>query len=248
VTNPDYDKTFPTLFLPIVVPEKSSEDENNAVMDCFRAFLDVASSESTNNLFLFPNGENLLAGEEHHSTVVVNRTLESMRSMSEAFCDLHGIRNPEDSGSHFPTRFVHSTLMSACSGNDFSPSLIHSSLKGLRPGGYRGMWLAAQNGFLLLHRADSKDGMEDTVCVYILEAQAPNKEVMERVESIRQACPRSATCVPWARFLQPFLSECLWDLATKTPEDAKPKSRKSGEEFEETRDVVKPMYADVPYH
>lgn len=213
--NPDFDKAFPTLFMPIEVPQGSSEDENDAVVECFRAFLDAASSDSVNDLVDF---------QEINSTVV-DRVLGSMRSMSKHFCDLHV--NGERGGSNV---------------DGLASGLIHSSLRGLRPGGYWGMWVPAQNGVLLLHRGNSNDGTQDIVRVYVWEAQAPNHNVMGNYGSIRQACPRSATCVPWERFLQPSTAEWLWELATKTPAKAIPVSRKAGQEFEETRDVVKPMY------
>ena len=65
---------------------------------------------------------------------------------------------------------------------------------------------------------------------------------MGRVECIRQACPRSATSVPWERFQQYAIAECLSDLATNTSDKAVPKSRKGGEKFDETREPMRPMY------
>ena len=215
VTNPDFDKAFPTLFMPIEVPRGSSEDENDAVMECFRAFLDAASSDLVHDLFVF----------HVNNSTVVDHVLGSMRSMSEGFCDLHlsGERGRSNA-------------------DGLASGLIHSSLRDLRPGGYWGMWVPAQNGILLLHRGHSNDETQDVVRVYVWEAQAPNDKVMKNDGSIRQACPRSATCVPWERFLQPSTAEWLRELATETPTRAIPMSSKAGHEFEETRDVFKPMY------
>jgi hypothetical protein len=94
---------------------------------------------------------------------------------------------------------------------------------------------------LLVHRILLED-KKDIVRVYVWEVQASNTEVMGRVEYVRQACPRSATSVPWERYQQYAIAECLSDLAKNTPDKAVPKSRKGGEEFDETREPMRPMY------
>ncbi|VEU35419.1 unnamed protein product [Pseudo-nitzschia multistriata] len=200
----------------MVVPNGSSDKENDAVLTCFQKFLEAKAEDQETFLFPMPEDE---------ENIKVARVLKSMRDLSESFCALHG--GGVVNGSSIRSR------------DGLTPALIHQSLKRLEPGGYWGMWVLAQNGVLLVHR----DLKKNEALVYAWEAQAPNHEVMGRNESVRQICPRTASSVPWERFLCSPVTECLWELAaTDTPVRAIPKSYKAGRKVNETRDVVNPMY------
>ena len=53
---PHFNKAFPTLIKPIVVPEQPSDDESDAVLRCFKDFLLKSSNDDANDTFLFPKG------------------------------------------------------------------------------------------------------------------------------------------------------------------------------------------------
>ena len=209
---PHFHQAFPTLFKPIETPTGPSDDEDIAVLRCFQQFLTESLSGG-----LFLNGS--------REPSLNPRVFERMHSSSKLFCALHA------------EGFVGTGT------GDLSPRQIHDSMReGLhKPDSYWGMFVIAQNAVLLVHRV-LEDGKDNVVRVYAWEVQASNTDVMSKSSSVMQSCPRTAVRVPWNRFKQFAIAECLSELTRITHDKAVTKSRKGGEEFDETREVTKPMY------